>query len=47
MIVGKKPRRLQNLNNFEGWVNLRFWVIRLISIARAKPRIVTAKGGQF
>ena len=42
MMVGKYPKRLENLRVFEGWINFKFCVLRLILSANAKPRMVTA-----
>lgn len=47
MIVGKYPSWLENLKEFDGWLNFRFWVMLLISSARIKPRIVIARAVIF
>ena len=47
MIAGKYLRRLENLNRFEGSLNLDFCVVKLISSARINPEIVTARAVNF
>ena len=47
MIVGKYPRRLENLNRFDGCVSLRFCEARFSSSANVKPRSVTARAVNF
>lgn len=43
IIVGKYPRRVENLKLFVGCLYFRFWVLRVISNARVKPNMVTAR----
>lgn len=47
MIVGKYPRRLENLNMFEAGLSFRFLVTRLSSSARTKPVIVAIRAISF
>lgn len=47
MIARKYLRRLENLNRFEGSLNLDFCVVKLISSARINPEIVTARAVNF
>lgn len=47
MIVGKYPRRLENLNRFDGYLSLRLCEVRFSSSARMKPRSVTVKAVSF
>ncbi len=47
MMVGKNPRRLENLNMLEGVLNFRVSVDRLSSRAKAKPVRVTVSAVSF
>lgn len=47
IMIGKYPRRLENLKRFEGYLNFRFLVARLCSNARMKSIIVTARVVNF
>lgn len=44
---GEIPKRLENVKKFEGYLNFKFCVAGLISNARIKPRMVTAKAVCF
>ena len=46
-MVGKSPRRLENLNRFDGYLSLRFCEVRFNSSARMKPRSVTIRAVSF
>lgn len=43
IMVGKYPRRLENLSVFDGGLSFRFLVTRFSSNARAKPMAVAAR----
>lgn len=47
MIVGKYPRRLENLNVLEGDLNFRLSAARLSSRARINPVKVTTRAVNF
>lgn len=45
--MGKYPRRLENLNRFDGCLSLRLCEVRFSSSARMKPRSVTVRAVSF
>ena len=45
--MGKYPSRVENLEKFEVWVCFRYCVLRLISSARVKPKIVMIRAVSF
>lgn len=47
MIVGKYPRRLENLNILEGDLNFRLSAARLSSSAKTNPVRVTNRAVSF
>ena len=47
MIVGKYPRRLENLKMIEGCESLMICEARFSSSANVKPRSVTARAVNF
>lgn len=47
MIVGKYPRRLENLRGARGCLNFRFCVEVLRSRAMVNPRMVTKRAVNF
>lgn len=47
MMMGKYPRRLENLNRFDGYLSLRLCEVRFSSSARMNPRSVTERAVSF
>ena len=45
--MGKYPSRVENLEEFDGWIYFRFCVSRLISNAIMKPRVVIVRAVSF
>ena len=47
MMVGKYPKRVENLEESDGYIYFKFCVLRLILNASTKPKVVTARAVNF